>query len=189
MGKRPDPRKGTLTSTRIARGERPRAGKGWVKGAQGRPPKRFTYDPATVHGQRESARARAAARLDDCLELCELMVRTGLGVLRELHPAGKAPRDVATSEAALAGKVVELSRNGTGETWTSETREERLPYGGLDWGDVRWAADYLADRGGLSRRTETAVEGGAKPKLVLMTGWIGPDGQVHAEDDDAGAGG
>lgn len=43
---------------------------------RGRPPSKYTYDPATVLGQRDVARARAAAELETCIVFFAL-VRDG----------------------------------------------------------------------------------------------------------------
>ena len=51
-------------------------------GARGRPPKHFAHDPNTIEGQRDAARAKGSAELDNVMEFWLLNVRYGLAMVR-----------------------------------------------------------------------------------------------------------
>ena len=146
----------------------------------GRPPKHYAYDPKSIPGLRDQARARAATSMGDVVELWELMVGAGLHALRELNLQGAPRPDTgATSKAGLGSKRVDVSRDGEGDSWTSETREEFLPYAGLDWGAVNRAAENLADRCGFARKTEMDLGVDSTRKLFRLDTYRGKDGVRH----------
>lgn len=160
------------------RTKRAKGKNGGARPGAGRPPKRYTYDPKTIPGLRDQGRARAATSIPDMIELAERMMRVGLGVLRTLE--APAPRSAAGDGAApahqLAGRVTETNRDDVGDKWTNQTVEERRPYAGLEWSDVRWASDYLADRCGFSRKTETELSADTDVKLWNLGTYRAKDG-------------
>lgn len=180
----PDTPKRKRAPSKLTKHDPRRRQLGGRKPGAGRPPKGYSYDPKSIHGLRDAARARAAGAMEDCVELWVRMVRAGLVALRALEanahldPTSQAAKEASVT-GSLAGKTVTVSRTG-GEGSYDETREESAAYAGLDWGDVNRAAENLADRAGLARKTELDLDAGdVVPKLYRLGTYKTKDGERH----------
>ncbi|MEY2849608.1 MAG: hypothetical protein RI885_2275 [Actinomycetota bacterium] len=146
----------------------------WAKtpGALGGPPKGYAYDPRLIQGQRDAARASAASSIDEVVELWKLIVTIGLKTARAIH---------AGDGTATLGKTVETLRSAAvGDEDAREVRTEKLPNGGLTWDDCNRAAENLADRIGLSRKTELELAGSLSvPKMFAVGTYRDKDGELR----------
>ena len=175
----PDPRKGTMTSTRVARGERPR-GKARSSGGRGRPPENFEYTGDSVRALRDAGRKHAARCIPKLNRLWELQVDAGVKALEAIG-GGSVPTEGPLADSAHIGqRQTTVQRSGDDKGSFVETRTEYEPFAGLHWNDVNRAAENLADRSGYSRKSE--VEVGTDEltrKLWNLNVFKGKDGTLH----------